>query len=59
VRDLKDSPVRIPQSDELVLTITIGASRYSDEADLRELVARADEALYEAKREERPWILLR
>jgi diguanylate cyclase (GGDEF)-like protein len=59
VRDLKDSPVRIPQGDELVLTLTIGASRYSDEADLRDLVARADEALYEAKREERPWILLR
>jgi diguanylate cyclase (GGDEF)-like protein len=59
VRDLKDSPVRIPQGDELVLTITIGASRYSGETDLRELVAKADEALYEAKREERPWILSR
>ena len=59
VRDLRDSPVRIPQGDELALTITIGASRYSGEADLRDLVAKADEALYEAKREERPWILSR
>ena len=59
VRDLRDSPVRIPQGDELALTITIGASRYSGEADLRELVDKADEALYEAKREERPWILSR
>ena len=59
VRDLKDSPVRIPQGDELVLTITIGASRYSGETDLRDLVAKADEALYEAKREGRPWILSR
>ena len=59
VRDLRDSPVRIPQGDELALTITIGASRYSGETDLRDLVAKADEALYEAKREERPWILSR
>ena len=59
VRDLRDSPMRIPQGDELALTITIGASRYSGEADLRDLVAKADEALYEAKREERPWILSR
>ena len=59
VRDLKDSPVRVPQGEGLVLRITIGARRYSGEADLRELVAKADEALYEAKREERPWILSR
>jgi diguanylate cyclase (GGDEF)-like protein len=59
VRDLKDSPVRMPQGEELVMRITIGACRYSGEADLRELVAKADEALYEAKREERPWILSR
>jgi diguanylate cyclase (GGDEF)-like protein len=59
VTDLKDSPVRVSQGDELALTITIGASRYSGEADLRDLVAKADEALYEAKREERSWILSR
>ena len=59
VRDLKDSPVRLPQGGELALTITIGASRYAGEADLRDLVAKADEAMYEAKREERPWILSR
>jgi diguanylate cyclase (GGDEF)-like protein len=59
VRDLKDSPARMPQGGELVLTITIGATRHSGEADLRDLLAKADEALYEAKREERPWILSR
>jgi diguanylate cyclase (GGDEF)-like protein len=59
VSDLKDSPVGLPQGEQLVLRITIGAHRYSGEADLRELVAKADEALYEAKREERPWILSR
>jgi diguanylate cyclase (GGDEF)-like protein len=59
VRDLKDSPVRIPHGDVLIVSITIGASRYSGEIDLRDLLAKADEALYEAKREERPWILSR
>lgn len=57
VRDLKDSPLRMPQGEELTLTATVGASRYSGEADLRELLAKADEAMYEAKREGRPWIL--
>lgn len=57
VRDLKDSPLRLPQGEELVLTVTVGASRYSGENDLRELLAKADEAMYEAKREGRPWIL--
>ena len=57
VRDLKDSPLRLPQGEELVLMVTVGASRYSGEKDLRELLAKADEAMYEAKREGRPWIL--
>jgi diguanylate cyclase (GGDEF)-like protein len=57
VRDLKDSPLRLPQGEELVLTVTVGARRYSGEKDLRELLAKADEAMYEAKREGRPWIL--
>jgi diguanylate cyclase (GGDEF)-like protein len=59
VSDLHDSPARMPQGDELVLATTIGASRHSDEADLQDLLAKADEALYKAKREERPWILSR
>jgi diguanylate cyclase len=57
VRDFKDSPLRLPQGEELTLTVTVGASRYSGEEDLRELLAKADEAMYEAKREGRPWIL--
>jgi diguanylate cyclase (GGDEF)-like protein len=57
VRDLKDSPMRLPTGEELTLSVTVGASRYSGEEDLRELMARADEAMYEAKREGRPWIL--
>lgn len=59
VSDLKDSPLRMPEGEELVLSITIGASRYSGEADLRELLSKADEVMYEAKREDRPWILCR
>ena len=59
VRDFKDSPVRLPQGDELVLSVTVGASRYSGKGDVPDLLARADEAMYEAKRGERPWILSR
>jgi diguanylate cyclase (GGDEF)-like protein len=59
VRDLKDSPARLPQGEELVLSITIGAIRHSGETDLRDLLTKADEAMYEAKREDRPWILRR
>ena len=58
-RDLKGSPVRLPQGEELVLTVTVGASRLSGDECARELLARADEAMYEAKREGRPWILSR
>jgi diguanylate cyclase (GGDEF)-like protein len=57
VTDLKDSPVRLPQGNELVLTVTVGASRYSGKGNVQDLLARADEAMYEAKRDERPWVL--
>jgi diguanylate cyclase (GGDEF)-like protein len=59
VSDLKNSPVRVSQGEKIVVTIAIGASRHSGEADLRDLVAKADETLYAAKREERPWVLSR
>jgi diguanylate cyclase (GGDEF)-like protein len=59
VRDLKDSPVRVLQGEELVLTVTIGAIRYSGKDDVQDLLTKADEAMYEAKREGRSWILSR
>jgi diguanylate cyclase (GGDEF)-like protein len=56
-RGLKESPVRLPGGEELVLSISVGASRYAGEDDLRELLAKADAAMYEAKREGRAWVL--
>jgi diguanylate cyclase (GGDEF)-like protein len=57
VKDLNNSPVSLPGGEKLRLSLTVGASRYSGEEDLRDLLAKADEAMYEAKREGRPWIL--
>lgn len=57
VGDLKRSPVKLPQGEELTLSISVGAGRYSAGEDLRDVFMRADEAMYEAKREGRPWIL--
>jgi len=60
-QDLKESPVRLPQDRDLTLSVTVGAVRYSGGhpagADLGTLFARADEAMYEAKREGRAWVL--
>ncbi len=58
VRDLKDSPVRLPQGSEIVLTITVGANRYSGKGDARILLDEADQAMYEAKRDRRAWVLV-
>ena len=55
--DLRRSPVRLPGGEELVLSISVGAHRYTGEEDIRELLAKADAAMYEAKREGRPWVL--
>jgi diguanylate cyclase (GGDEF)-like protein len=57
VADLKNSPVRLPRGGELVLTVSVGAVRYSGEGDPRDLLHKADEAMYQAKREGRPWVL--
>ena len=54
---LRESPVRLPLGEELVLSISVGAYRYAGEDDPRELLARADAAMYEAKREGRAWVL--
>jgi diguanylate cyclase (GGDEF)-like protein len=54
---LRRSPVRLPGGKELVLSISVGAHRYAGEDDLRELLAKADAAMYEAKREGRAWVL--
>ncbi len=56
-RGLKESPVRLPLGEELVLSISVGAHRYAGEDDLRELLAKADAAMYQAKREGRAWVL--
>ena len=56
---LRDRPLQLPNGNELTLTITIGASRYSNEEDPHKLLAKADDAMYEAKREGRPWIFSR
>jgi diguanylate cyclase (GGDEF)-like protein len=56
-RGLKESPVRLPLGEELVLSISVGAHRYAGEDDIRELLAKADAAMYEAKREGRAWVL--
>jgi len=55
--DLRRSPVALPGGEELVLNISVGAHRYAGENDLRELLAKADAAMYEAKREGRAWVL--
>jgi diguanylate cyclase (GGDEF)-like protein len=54
---LRRSPVLLPGGEELVLSISVGAHRYAGEDDLRELLAKADAAMYEAKREGRAWVL--
>jgi len=48
--DLRRSLVRLPGGGELMLSISVGAHRYAGEDDLRELLAKADAAMYEAKR---------
>jgi diguanylate cyclase (GGDEF)-like protein len=54
---LRQSPVRLPGGEELVLSISVGAHRYAGEDDIRELLAKADAAMYEAKRGGRAWVL--
>jgi diguanylate cyclase (GGDEF)-like protein len=54
---LRRSPVRLPGGEDLLLSISVGAQRYAGENDIRELLAKADAAMYEAKREGRAWVL--
>jgi diguanylate cyclase (GGDEF)-like protein len=54
---LKASPVRLPRGEEVVLSVSVGATRHSGEEDPRRALVRADEAMYEAKREGRSWVL--
>ena len=54
---LRESPVRLAGGEERVLSISVGAHRYAGEDDLRELLAKADGAMYQAKREGRAWVL--
>jgi diguanylate cyclase (GGDEF)-like protein len=57
VGDLRRDPVELPGGEKLTLTVSVGAIRYSGREELREIFERADEAMYEAKREGRPWVL--
>ncbi len=54
---LRESPARLPGGEDLVLSVSVGARRYAGEEDVRELLAKADAAMYEAKREGRAWVL--
>ena len=56
-RTLRESPARLPGGEELVLSVSVGGCRYAGEEDVRELLAKADAAMYEAKREGRAWVL--
>ena len=55
--ELRRSPVHLPGEEEMVLSVSVGAHRYAGEVDLRELLAKADAAMYQAKREGRAWVL--
>jgi diguanylate cyclase (GGDEF)-like protein len=55
--ELRRSPVRLSGEVELVLSVSVGARRYAGEDDFRELLAKADAAMYQAKREGRAWVL--
>lgn len=57
VGDLRRTPVRVPQGEELTLTVSVGAVRLSDGEGLARAIERADGAMYRAKREGRPWVL--
>jgi hypothetical protein len=56
---LEQCPERAGTADqdvqELVLGNSVGAHRYAGEDDLRELPAKDDAAMYQAKRERRVW----
>ena len=54
---LRESPVRLSGGEEIVLGVSVGAHRYAGEDDPRELLAKADAAMYQAKREGRAWVL--
>ncbi len=56
-RDLKASPVCLPQGPELVLSISAGARTCSGGETPQELLSEADKAMYDAKRQGRPWVL--
>jgi diguanylate cyclase (GGDEF)-like protein len=55
--ELRRSPVRLSEGEELVLSVSVGARRYAGEDDFRELLSKADAAMYRAKREGRAWVL--
>src|ERR687897_3628335 len=51
VEDLRESPVVLPDGEEIFLTLSGGASGWKPDDDVRGLMSRADVALYRAKAE--------
>jgi diguanylate cyclase (GGDEF)-like protein len=52
-KDLSEHPVRLPQGNEMRLTVSVGACSYESGEDVRKLFVDADRALYQAKCEGR------
>ena len=51
LRAMRDNPLKLPDGDELAISISVGCAHApSGESHLRELYAAADASLYEAKR---------
>lgn len=53
VKDLEENPVQLTPEDEIYLTLSGGVYQYTGNESVRDSFAKADRALYWAKREGR------